>query len=227
MTRKLDAFESGYLKDAVNIWDALEQRDDLIRTVVSKRKKAVGPASLNLVRAALIRSRDGRATHSNSDGSPGGLANVPLSGRRTQPVATVNFQGFIHRFGSIGQSHSPGNRRSSQAGSRDMSRCRGFPTEPPLVSRIAFVANLCGQRRQRLLRRKALCEAALGIERDASGSHLMRVQVKAGEQRLQSGFSRFFGLEREAMQVDPLLYSMIRGRTVVVIDRGVAALRHQ
>src|SRR5688572_14082104 len=40
--KKLDAFESGYLKDAANIWDALEQRDDVVRAVVSKRKKAVG-----------------------------------------------------------------------------------------------------------------------------------------------------------------------------------------
>ena len=42
MTRKLDAFEVGYLKESVNIWDLLEQRDDLVRAVVSKRKKAVG-----------------------------------------------------------------------------------------------------------------------------------------------------------------------------------------
>src|SRR5688572_25835664 len=42
LTRKLDAFEVGHLKDAVNIWDSLEQRDDLVRSVVSKRKKAVG-----------------------------------------------------------------------------------------------------------------------------------------------------------------------------------------
>ncbi len=42
ITRKLDAFEVGYLKDAVNIWDSLEQRDDLIRTVISKRKKSIG-----------------------------------------------------------------------------------------------------------------------------------------------------------------------------------------
>ncbi len=42
ITRRLDAFEVGHLKDAVNIWDSLEQRDDLIRTVVSKRKKSIG-----------------------------------------------------------------------------------------------------------------------------------------------------------------------------------------
>ena len=42
MIRKLDAFGVGYLKEAVNIWDSLEQRDDLVRAVASKRKKAVG-----------------------------------------------------------------------------------------------------------------------------------------------------------------------------------------
>ncbi len=42
VARKLDAFEAGYLREAVNIWETLEQRDDLIRTVVSKRKKAIG-----------------------------------------------------------------------------------------------------------------------------------------------------------------------------------------
>ena len=40
--KKLDAFEAVYLKDIATIWDALEQRDDLIRAVVAKRKKAVG-----------------------------------------------------------------------------------------------------------------------------------------------------------------------------------------
>src|SRR5438067_644079 len=40
--RKLDSFEVGYLKESVNIWETLEQRDDLIRAVVSKRKKAAG-----------------------------------------------------------------------------------------------------------------------------------------------------------------------------------------
>jgi phage gp29-like protein len=42
IARKLDAFEVGYIKEVVNIWDTLEQRDDLIRAVVSKRKKAAG-----------------------------------------------------------------------------------------------------------------------------------------------------------------------------------------
>ena len=37
----LDAFDAGYLRDAVNLWEYIEQRDDLLRTVISKRKKAV------------------------------------------------------------------------------------------------------------------------------------------------------------------------------------------
>jgi len=42
LSRHLDAFEAGRLREAVEIFDALEQRDDLLRAVVSKRKKAVG-----------------------------------------------------------------------------------------------------------------------------------------------------------------------------------------
>ncbi|HEX7860066.1 MAG TPA: DUF935 family protein [Verrucomicrobiae bacterium] len=41
LTRHLNAFEAGYLRDVANIWEALEQRDDLLRTVISKRKKSV------------------------------------------------------------------------------------------------------------------------------------------------------------------------------------------
>src|SRR4051812_2737627 len=41
MSRHLDRFEAGYLRDAANIWDHLEQRDDLIRAVVAKRKKSI------------------------------------------------------------------------------------------------------------------------------------------------------------------------------------------
>ena len=37
----LDAFDAGHLRDAVNLWEFMEQRDDLLRTVISKRKKAV------------------------------------------------------------------------------------------------------------------------------------------------------------------------------------------
>lgn len=41
LARQLDAFEAGYLREAVNTWEALELRDDLLRTVIAKRKKAV------------------------------------------------------------------------------------------------------------------------------------------------------------------------------------------
>src|SRR5688500_12532715 len=39
--RHLDAFEAGNLREAALIWEALEQRDDLLRGVISKRKKSV------------------------------------------------------------------------------------------------------------------------------------------------------------------------------------------
>lgn len=42
LSRHIDAFEAGRLREAVEIFEALEQRDDLLRAVVSKRKKAVG-----------------------------------------------------------------------------------------------------------------------------------------------------------------------------------------
>lgn len=41
LSRHLDAFEAGHLREAVAVWDALEQRDDLLRGVISKRKKSV------------------------------------------------------------------------------------------------------------------------------------------------------------------------------------------
>ncbi|HEV8542362.1 MAG TPA: DUF935 family protein [Verrucomicrobiae bacterium] len=41
LARHLDAFEAGYLREAAAIWDALEQRDDLLRGVIAKRKKSV------------------------------------------------------------------------------------------------------------------------------------------------------------------------------------------
>src|SRR5262245_53471777 len=40
LTRYLDAFETGYLRQAAYVWEALEQRDDLLRTVIAKRKKS-------------------------------------------------------------------------------------------------------------------------------------------------------------------------------------------
>src|SRR5688572_3204723 len=41
LARHLDAFEAGNLRDATLVWEALEQRDDLLRGVISKRKKSV------------------------------------------------------------------------------------------------------------------------------------------------------------------------------------------
>jgi hypothetical protein len=41
LARHLDAFEAGHVREAALIWGALEQRDDLLRTVISKRKKSV------------------------------------------------------------------------------------------------------------------------------------------------------------------------------------------
>src|ERR1051325_6922241 len=62
ITKKLDAFEVGYLKDSVNIWDTLEQRDELIRTVVSKRKKAVGREGWTvLIRDSVTAEQRGEA----------------------------------------------------------------------------------------------------------------------------------------------------------------------
>lgn len=42
LARYLDAFEAGYLGDAAALWQQLEQRDDLLRGVIAKRKKSVG-----------------------------------------------------------------------------------------------------------------------------------------------------------------------------------------
>lgn len=42
LARHLDAFEAGHLREAANIWEHLEQRDDLLRSVVAKRKKSAG-----------------------------------------------------------------------------------------------------------------------------------------------------------------------------------------
>src|SRR5436190_10458022 len=49
MSRHLDRFEAGYLRDAANIWEHLEQRDDLIRAVVAKRKKSVARQGYTVV----------------------------------------------------------------------------------------------------------------------------------------------------------------------------------
>src|SRR5690348_6763635 len=49
LSRSLDRFETGYLRDAATIWELLEQRDDLIRAVVAKRKKSVARQGYTVV----------------------------------------------------------------------------------------------------------------------------------------------------------------------------------
>lgn len=41
LSRQIDAFESGYLREAVETWDAIEKRDDLLKSVIPKRKKSI------------------------------------------------------------------------------------------------------------------------------------------------------------------------------------------
>jgi hypothetical protein len=41
LTNQLDAFEAGYLREAVETWDLIEKRDDILRCVVPKRVKAI------------------------------------------------------------------------------------------------------------------------------------------------------------------------------------------
>ncbi|MGV3771995.1 MAG: phage portal protein family protein [Verrucomicrobiales bacterium] len=41
LARHLDSFEAGFLSDAVAIWDHLEKRDDMLCSVITKRKKSV------------------------------------------------------------------------------------------------------------------------------------------------------------------------------------------
>ncbi len=41
LTRQLDSFDAGYLREAALTWTTIEQRDDLVRAVVSKRVKSV------------------------------------------------------------------------------------------------------------------------------------------------------------------------------------------
>ncbi|MDP0496139.1 MAG: DUF935 family protein [Verrucomicrobiota bacterium JB024] len=42
LTRMLDSFHAGELRQAALAWEAIEQRDDLVKAVATKRKKAVG-----------------------------------------------------------------------------------------------------------------------------------------------------------------------------------------
>src|SRR5436190_10809490 len=41
LAMQLDAFEAGYLREAAETWDTIEKRDDILRSVAPKRKKAI------------------------------------------------------------------------------------------------------------------------------------------------------------------------------------------
>lgn len=41
LSQQLDAFDSGLLREAANSWEVIEKRDDILRSVIPKRKKAV------------------------------------------------------------------------------------------------------------------------------------------------------------------------------------------
>lgn len=49
LTRQLDAFHRGELWSAAMLWDAIEQRDDVLKGVATKRKKAVSRLSWNVL----------------------------------------------------------------------------------------------------------------------------------------------------------------------------------
>lgn len=40
LTRQLDSFHAGYLAEAARLWEVIEQRDDVVKAVAAKRKKA-------------------------------------------------------------------------------------------------------------------------------------------------------------------------------------------
>lgn len=41
LAAQLDAFDAGYLREAAETWEVIEKRDDILRSVVPKRKKAI------------------------------------------------------------------------------------------------------------------------------------------------------------------------------------------
>ncbi|GHC06995.1 phage portal protein family protein [Cerasicoccus arenae] len=49
LTRQLDAFHAGSLAEAARLWEVIEQRDDLIKAVATKRKKAPGRFGWDIV----------------------------------------------------------------------------------------------------------------------------------------------------------------------------------
>jgi phage gp29-like protein len=42
LTRQLDDFHAGYLREAALMWDAIERRDDIVQSVAAKRKMSAG-----------------------------------------------------------------------------------------------------------------------------------------------------------------------------------------
>jgi phage gp29-like protein len=42
LTRQLDDFHAGYLREAALLWDAIERRDDIVQAVAAKRKMSAG-----------------------------------------------------------------------------------------------------------------------------------------------------------------------------------------
>ena len=49
LTRYLDLFHQGYLRPAALLWDAIERRDDVLKGVVAKRKKAIARLDWNVL----------------------------------------------------------------------------------------------------------------------------------------------------------------------------------
>ena len=41
LAAQLDAFDAGYLREAAETWEIIERRDDILRSVIPKRKKAI------------------------------------------------------------------------------------------------------------------------------------------------------------------------------------------
>lgn len=49
LANALDMYRAGYLRDAVLLWDAIEQRDPVVKNVANKRKKAVASLAWEIV----------------------------------------------------------------------------------------------------------------------------------------------------------------------------------
>lgn len=86
LARQLDAFHAGRLAEAARLWEVIEQRDDVVKAVATKRKKAPGRFGWDVVadddslaaqrhQAALTAFyRDLDATHAADRNERGGLS---------------------------------------------------------------------------------------------------------------------------------------------------------